>query len=151
MLDSPARFPHHYFTVFNSTDRFGDLCIEADTRHIGGFFTSVRNTIGTSSSMAGLGGDTFGYAGSSMPVRQPRHAPATPIWRWDAGLQTIEEATMPSITLRAFRALFPKVTRPVSTLPNEAQARALAALLVAQGQRALIHRTAAGFAVEVIA
>ncbi|WP_199155697.1 hypothetical protein [Chromobacterium sp. ASV23] len=58
---------------------------------------------------------------------------------------------MPGITLRAFRALFPQVTRPVSTLPNEAQARALAALLVAQGQRALIHRTAAGFAVEVIA
>ncbi|ERE07082.1 hypothetical protein [Pseudogulbenkiania ferrooxidans] len=58
---------------------------------------------------------------------------------------------MPHIALRAIRALFPQVTRPVSTLPNEAQARALAALLVAQGQRALIHRTAAGFAVEVIA
>ncbi|WP_169829010.1 hypothetical protein [Chromobacterium amazonense] len=58
---------------------------------------------------------------------------------------------MPNIALRAFRALFPKATRPVSTLPNEAQARALAALLVAQGQRALIHRTVAGFAVEVIA
>lgn len=57
---------------------------------------------------------------------------------------------MPGIILHAFHALFPKVTRPVSTLPNEAQARVLAALLVAQGQRALIHRTAAGFAVEVI-
>ncbi|MEN7430595.1 hypothetical protein VA599_07535 [Chromobacterium sp. TRC.1.1.SA] len=58
---------------------------------------------------------------------------------------------MPGIILHAFRALFPATAIPVSTLPNEAQARALAALLVAQGQRALIHRTAAGFAVEVIA
>ncbi|WP_167359398.1 hypothetical protein [Chromobacterium sphagni] len=58
---------------------------------------------------------------------------------------------MPGITLRALRALFPHTTRPISTLPNEAEARALATLLVAQGQRAVFHRTTAGFAVEVIA
>ncbi len=68
-----------------------------------------------------------------------------------ASVTLTKEASMPGITLRAFRALFPRTTRPVSTLPNEAEARALAALLVAQGQRALIHRTATGFAVEVLA
>ncbi|MGR2664408.1 hypothetical protein JOS77_13130 [Chromobacterium haemolyticum] len=57
---------------------------------------------------------------------------------------------MPKISLALFR-LFPAVTTPVSVLPSEAEARALSALLVAQGRRAVFHRTAAGFAVEVLA
>ncbi|WP_249605393.1 hypothetical protein [Chromobacterium sp. IRSSSOUMB001] len=57
---------------------------------------------------------------------------------------------MPKLS-RVLSRFFPASVIPVSVLPNEAEARALAALLVAQGQRALIHRTAAGFAVEVLA
>jgi len=51
----------------------------------------------------------------------------------------------------ALSRLFPAITTPVSVLPSEAEARALSALLVAQGRRAVFHRTAAGFAVEVLA
>jgi len=57
---------------------------------------------------------------------------------------------MPKLS-RVLSRFFPASVIPVSVLPNEAEARALAALLVAQGQRALIHRTATGFAVEVLA
>jgi hypothetical protein len=52
---------------------------------------------------------------------------------------------------RALSRLFPAITTPVSVLPTQAEARALSALLVAQGRRAVFHRTAAGFAVEVVA
>ena len=58
---------------------------------------------------------------------------------------------MPRIALRVFRALFPLVSRPVSTLSNEAQARALAALLVAQGKRASITHDQNGFTVSEVA
>ncbi len=57
---------------------------------------------------------------------------------------------MPSIS-RALSRLFPAITTPISVLPSEAEARALSALLVVQGRRAVFHRTAAGFAVEVLA
>ncbi|HJV06811.1 MAG TPA: hypothetical protein VJ642_05835 [Chromobacteriaceae bacterium] len=57
---------------------------------------------------------------------------------------------MPKIS-RALSRLFPAVTTPVSVLPSEAEARALSALLVAQGHRAVFHRTPSGFAVEVLA
>jgi len=57
---------------------------------------------------------------------------------------------MPSIS-RALSRLFPAITTPVSVLPSEAEARALSALLVAQGRRAVFHRTPSGFAVEVLA
>lgn len=57
---------------------------------------------------------------------------------------------MPSIS-HAFSRLFPSSAIPVSVLPSEAEARALSALLVAQGRRAVFHRTPSGFAVEVLA
>lgn len=57
---------------------------------------------------------------------------------------------MPKLA-RALRSLFPISTVHISTLPTQAEARALAALLAAQGRRAVFHRTAAGFAVEVVA
>lgn len=58
---------------------------------------------------------------------------------------------MPKSFRRALRSLFPVVTVPVSTLPTHAEARAMAAMLTAQGKRAVFHRTAQGFAVEVVA
>lgn len=57
---------------------------------------------------------------------------------------------MPKLS-RALSRLFPSSAVPVSVLPSEAEARALSALLVAQGRRAVFHRTASGFAVEVLA
>lgn len=65
------------------------------------------------------------------------------------GLKLTKEATMPSIA-RALSRLFPATAVPVSTLPTLAEARALSALLVAQGRRAVFHRTAQGFTVEVL-
>lgn len=36
---------------------------------------------------AGLGGEGFGPAGANVPVFQPCHVPAHPIWKWEAGFQ----------------------------------------------------------------
>jgi len=58
---------------------------------------------------------------------------------------------MPKSIRRAVRALFPLTARPVSTLPSLAEARALAALLVAQGRRVSIAPTAHGFTVSEVA
>ncbi|NDV12488.1 hypothetical protein [Crenobacter caeni] len=58
---------------------------------------------------------------------------------------------MPSITLRAFRAVFPLSARTVSTMPTLAEARALAALLVSMGKRVVIQSAAQGFTVAEVA
>ena len=84
-LATPHPQRHNAPVPFNSGSEFGDSTTSADSR-LAAIFTSVCNTIGASISMAGRGGDTFGYAGSDVPVRQPRHAPATPVWRRTAGL-----------------------------------------------------------------
>lgn len=62
--------------AFNSAARFGDRNKKADSR-IAAFFMSVSTPL-HAFSVAGLGGDTFGYAGSFLPVRQPRLVPASP-------------------------------------------------------------------------
>ncbi|VVD29965.1 conserved protein of unknown function [Paraburkholderia dioscoreae] len=49
-----------------------------------GFFTSVVSSR-VPILWVGHDGETFGSAGSYFPVRQPRHVPAHPIWRWNAG------------------------------------------------------------------
>ncbi len=101
--------------------------------------------------MAGRGGSVHARAGSFVPVRQSRHVPATPDWRRGAGLMPTKDVTMPKFVRRALRTLFPLVTVQVSTLPTQAEAHALAALLTTQGKRAVLHRTSQGFAVEVVA
>ncbi|MEH6460380.1 hypothetical protein [Chitinimonas sp. JJ19] len=58
---------------------------------------------------------------------------------------------MPMLILRALRALFPTRAVPVSTLPTQAQAYALAALLVAHGRNAVIAPAAQGFTVSEVA
>ena len=57
---------------------------------------------------------------------------------------------MPSIALRAFRALFPVYAIPVSTLPTLPEARALAVLLVSRGKSVTIQPAAQGFAVSEV-
>lgn len=58
---------------------------------------------------------------------------------------------MPKSIKRALRALFAPRSIPVSTLPTQAEALALGALLVAQGRRAVIAPAAQGFTVCEVA
>lgn len=139
---------HNSPVPFNSGTGFGDSNIQADSRRMRHFLRPSHAT--RAPSMAGRGGDTFGYAGSCMPVRQPCHAPATPVWRRMAGLMLIQEATMPSIALRAIRALFPLTAVPVSTVPTHVEACALARLLVSQGKRATVAPAGRGFTVSEV-
>ena len=90
-----------------------------------------------------------------MPVRQPCYVPATPIGVGMVGLIPILAATMPSFALRAFRALLSRspavsIIRPAADL---AEARRMAADLIAQDRRCSVRMTAAsrGFEVEVTA
>jgi hypothetical protein len=55
----------------------------ADNRRVRFFY--IRRIIARALQWVGHDGDTFGYAGSYFPVRQPCHVPAHPIWRWEAG------------------------------------------------------------------
>ena len=91
MIDPCKPLQHNPPALFNSSARFGDRNIKADSRHCAVFFCPSCTT-GAPSSMAGRGGDTFGYAGSFMPVRQPCHVPAPFVWRRGAGFTLIKEA-----------------------------------------------------------
>lgn len=51
--------------LFNSSARFGDRNQLADTRHPGGFFSSVHR-YRCVQFVAGRSGDTFGYAGFQL-------------------------------------------------------------------------------------
>lgn len=63
-LATPHQQRHNASVPFNSGAGFGDLIALADSRLYAAFFMSVLHAIGASISMAGRGGDTFGYAGS---------------------------------------------------------------------------------------
>lgn len=58
---------------------------------------------------------------------------------------------MPKCIHRAMRTLFPLHAVPVSTVPTQAEARALAALLTTTGKRALVYAAPAGFTVSKVA
>ena len=150
LLVYQATASHNPPVPFNNGPGLATGYKKADSR-LAAIFTSVCNTIGASFSMAGRGGDTFGYAGSFLPVRQPHHVPATPRLATRArASQLKKEATMPSIALRAIRALFPVFSVPVSTVPTHAQAYAMARLLVSQGKRVAIAPAAQGFTVSEV-
>lgn len=57
---------------------------------------------------------------------------------------------MPSITLRAIRALLLAYPVSITTTPTKAEANALARLLVSQGRRAVILPAAAGYLVQEV-
>lgn len=58
---------------------------------------------------------------------------------------------MPSVALRALRALFPAITRPVATFPIEAEAVSFARAYLAQTGRAVsVAPAAAGFDVLTV-
>lgn len=135
---------------FNSGTSFSRLNIKADNR-LAAIFTSVRNVIGTPS----LSGRGVGYlrvcrlldAGLLTQAVRP-----TPSFSSDgASFTLIKDAiTMPSIALRAIRALFPPTAVPVSTVSIRIEAYALARLLVSQGRRATVAPAARGFIVPEV-
>ena len=155
-LDRPHATRHHLPVPFNSGTGIGVPNQLADSRHFAAFFASVTYAIGASMvSMVGRSGGVLARAGSILPVDQPRYAPATPIGLVVPGLMLRMEATMPSFALRAFRALLSRshavsIIRPAADL---AEARRMAADLIAQDQRCSVRITAGsrGFDVEVAA
>ncbi|MBS1191010.1 MAG: hypothetical protein H6R10_2802 [Rhodocyclaceae bacterium] len=58
---------------------------------------------------------------------------------------------MPKSICRALRALFPLQAVPVSTLPTQAEARALGAMLASAGKRAVIYPMQGGYRVSEVA
>ena len=150
VLDSTSTVAKNAPVAFNSATEIGVSIKKADSRPMR-HFLRPSHTIATSFFMAGRGGSVHARAGSFLPVRQSRHAPASPDWRRRAGLTLKKDAIMPKFFRRALRSVFPLVTVPVSTVPTYVEARALAALLTAQGQRAVFHRTTKGFSVGVVA
>ncbi len=87
-IDKPARLLHHLHIAFKTATGLGGPNTMADSRLfiIAAIFTSVRNTIGASISMAGSGGGVLARAGSIVPVRQPYHLPVSPLGGEELGL-----------------------------------------------------------------
>lgn len=81
------------------------------------------------------------------------HGSARPNWRWEKRNKATadKEAIMPKCIHRAVRALFPLYAVPVSTVPTQAEARALAALLASAGKRAIVYPAKVGFTVSEVA
>lgn len=139
---------HNAPVPFNSGSGFGDPINEGGQPPYAAFFTSVRNTIGApSSSMAGRGGDTFGYAGclrtgSPTPPRacHPRLATGSEPYAHT------KEATMPSIA-RALSRLLP-IFSTISTTATMAEAQNIARLHLARtGHAVRIAPASVGFSV----
>ncbi|AXK40690.1 hypothetical protein [Crenobacter cavernae] len=136
--------------VFNSATEIGVSNAQADSRPTRRFLRP-SHTIGASSSMAGRGGRAFGLAGSLCAGTPIPPCACHPRLASGGGFDTAQEATMPRTISRALAHLFPVFAVPVSTLPTLAEARALAALLVSRGRRAVIQPAAAGFTVAEVA
>lgn len=148
-LDSISTVAKNAGVAFNSATEIGVSNHMADsrpTRH----FLRPSHTIGASFSMAGRGGSVHARAGSLVRYANPAMRLPPPDWRRGAGLMLTKDATMPKSFRRALRTLFPLVAVPISTLPTQAEAHALAALLVSQGRRACIQPCPKGFTVAEV-
>ncbi|MCG9027464.1 hypothetical protein LH462_14985 [Laribacter hongkongensis] len=155
-LDRSHTTRHHAPVAFNSATGFDSPIQNGGQPPYAAFFASVTYAIGASMvSMVGRSGGVLARAGSILPVCQPRYAPATPFDSEVLGFMLRMEATMPSFALRVFRALLSRshavsIIRPAADL---AEARRMAADLIAQDQRYSVRITAGsrGFDVEVAA
>lgn len=81
-IDKPARLLHHLYVASKTATGIGLPITKADGRLLRHFLRPFH-TIGTSSSMAGLGGSVHARAGSFVPVDQSRPVPAAPDWSRD--------------------------------------------------------------------
>lgn len=150
VLDSTSTVAKNAPVAFNSATEIGVSNHMADsrpTRH----FLRLSHTIATSFFMAGRGGSVHARAGSHVSGTPIPPRACLPRLASESRPQIHMEAIMPKFFRRALRSVFPLVTVPVSTVPTYVEARALAALLTAQGQRAVFHRTTKGFSVGVVA
>ncbi|WP_145985910.1 hypothetical protein [Aquitalea magnusonii] len=149
VVDWKLAMVNNGYALFNSGAGRGNPISKADSRHLR-HFLRPSHTIGASSSMAGRGGNTFGYAGSLLPVFHiPPCACHPSRGKLGAGLTLSKEAIMPSISC-ALTRLFPAISIVVSTLPTLTEARALSALLVSRGKRVCIQSTDQGFTVSEV-
>ncbi len=145
-LATPHQQRHNTPVPFNSGTGFGDLIALADSRLYAAFFMSVLHTIGASISMAGRGGDTFGYAGSQCAGSPTPPRACHPRLATDGRPHIALEATMPSIT-RALSRLFP-ISSTISTAANLAEAQTIARQHLARtGHSVRIAPASVGFSV----
>ncbi len=148
-LATPHQQRHNSPVPFNSGTGLGGPNTKADSRRMR-HFLRPSYTIGTSS-MSGRGGRAFVLAGSFVPVRQSCHVLGTPLGGEESSFAlTKETCPMSSIALRAVRALFPVFSVPVTTVPTQTEACAMARLLVSQGRRATVAPAAQGFTVSEV-
>jgi hypothetical protein len=146
-VDAAANLGDNARVAVNPAAGRGNPSYVGGCRRESGFFASVRLAV---PSMAGRAGQPLGWpvptTGISTPVRSATHR-----GKWVAEIKPLVGGNaMPSVTMRAFRALFPVYAIPVSTLPTLPEARALAALLVSRGKRVAIQPAAQGFAVSEV-
>lgn len=144
-LATPHQQRHNALVPFNSGSGLGGPNKKADSR-LAAIFSSVTS-LGAPFSMVGLGRGVLARAGSFLPVRQPYLAPTTLAWRREVGFLHKKEATMPSIALRAIRALSP-ITHTISIAATLAEAEIIARLHLARtGHAVRIAPAARGFSV----
>lgn len=148
VLDSPAKAAKNVAVAKTNAIGIGV------PNHIGGqaapaaIFLSVRMV---TPSMGGPCG-----AAKAAPVPMYRyanpHGSAHPDWRRGRREKqpATSEAIMPKSLSRALRVLFPLQAHHISTVPTQAEARALAVLLVSRGKRAVIYPASQGFAVSEV-
>lgn len=105
-------------------------------------------------------GNAFGWAvlcraicAGSLTRDAKQYGSTHPDWRRDRwkDKSAVKEAIMPLRIRHALRVLFPLHAVPVSTVPTQAEARALGALLTSMGKRAVFYTTPAGFTVAEVA
>ena len=117
----PVQRPYDSGVAFNSATGFGDPTTKADIRPHGGFFTSVHR-YRCAQSMAGRGGDTFGYAGF-LSAGSPTLLRACPLRLATKGRPLTKEAFMPDVILApvahaftAIAAVLAYTHRPVAAV-----------------------------------
>ena len=132
-IDAAANVGDNVPVLFNSGTGIGVPNTKADTAARAAFLRPFHAA--RAPSMAGRGGSIFGCAGSFVPVRQSRHAPATPDWRRDGGAKPTKEATMPKLA-RALSRIF-TAAHQVAHFPTESEAVMFARQYLAQTGRAV--------------
>ena len=148
-VDAAANLGDNARVLFNSGTGRGNPNQEGGHRRECGFFVPVKRH-SCAFFMAGRGGEPSGCRSLLAGFPHPAMCLPPQPWKVGGGFNPKKEATMPSVALRAFRALFPVYAIPVSTLPTLSEARALAALLVSRGKRVAIQPAAQGFAVSEV-
>lgn len=138
---------HNALVLVNPSTGRENPIAQADNRRDGGFFTSVHR-YWCAFSMAGRSRASFGWAGSLCAGFSPLLRACHPRREKRlAGIQTAQEAIMPSIALRSIRALSP-ITHTISIAATMAEAQIIARLHLARtGHAVRIAPASVGFSV----